>query len=185
MLDVYVSLVVSPLYKGFCAYFNLGEKWKLVLSGLTDLQTKIFRFANSVNIAKAVTSVLTDLIITVGYFLHRNCMRLQILIMKISCLDPLQWLNNCVGRKNYFTFLALMTTSLLWVCKVTLCIIQPLIIQYLLNYFIFCIVACHWNWSRHCCSCYMLHQQEFRENYSRQAWEWLTSSCLCYHCRKF
>ena len=90
-----------------------------MLSGLTDLQTKIFRFANSVNIAKAVTSVLTDLIITVGYFLHRNCMRLQILIMKISCLDPRQWLNNCVGRKNYFTFLALMTTSLLWVCKVT------------------------------------------------------------------
>ncbi|KAF8653970.1 hypothetical protein HU200_062110 [Digitaria exilis] len=32
----------------------------------------------------------------------------------ISCLDPRQWLNNCVGRKNYFTFLALMTTSLLW-----------------------------------------------------------------------
>ncbi|KAG2580615.1 hypothetical protein PVAP13_6NG359000 [Panicum virgatum] len=25
-----------------------------------------------------------------------------------------EWLNNCVGRKNYFTFLALMTTSLLW-----------------------------------------------------------------------
>ncbi|KAG2585671.1 hypothetical protein PVAP13_6KG405500 [Panicum virgatum] len=74
----------------------------------------MLRFANSVNIAKAVTSVLTDLIITVGYFLHRNCMRLQILIMKISCLDPRQWLNNCVGRKNYFTFLALMTTSLLW-----------------------------------------------------------------------
>uniref|UniRef100_A0A0E0LXW0 S-acyltransferase n=1 Tax=Oryza punctata TaxID=4537 RepID=A0A0E0LXW0_ORYPU len=25
-----------------------------------------------------------------------------------------EWLNNCVGRKNYFTFLALMITSLLW-----------------------------------------------------------------------
>ncbi|VAI74865.1 unnamed protein product [Triticum turgidum subsp. durum] len=25
-----------------------------------------------------------------------------------------EWLNNCVGRKNYFTFFALMTTSLLW-----------------------------------------------------------------------
>ncbi|KAM0883309.1 hypothetical protein ACQ4PT_031727 [Festuca glaucescens] len=35
-----------------------------------------------------------------------------------KCVDGFdhhcRWLNNCVGRKNYFTFIALMTTSLLW-----------------------------------------------------------------------
>uniref|UniRef100_J3MV78 S-acyltransferase n=1 Tax=Oryza brachyantha TaxID=4533 RepID=J3MV78_ORYBR len=35
-----------------------------------------------------------------------------------KCVDGFdhhcRWLNNCVGRKNYFTFLALMITSLLW-----------------------------------------------------------------------
>lgn len=38
----------------------------LVLSGLADLQRKNFRFGNSVNTAEVVTSVWTDLIITVG-----------------------------------------------------------------------------------------------------------------------
>ena len=27
-----------------------------------------------------------------------------------------QWLNNCVGRKNYLTFISLMASSLIWVC---------------------------------------------------------------------
>ncbi|KAK3122393.1 hypothetical protein QOZ80_8BG0668990 [Eleusine coracana subsp. coracana] len=35
-----------------------------------------------------------------------------------KCVDGFdhhcRWLNNCVGRKNYFTFIALMITSLLW-----------------------------------------------------------------------
>jgi palmitoyltransferase len=28
----------------------------------------------------------------------------------------LQWLNNCVGYKNYVTFISLMATGLAWVC---------------------------------------------------------------------
>lgn len=28
----------------------------------------------------------------------------------------MQWLNNCVGRKNYATFICLMASSLVWVC---------------------------------------------------------------------
>ena len=119
MLDLYVPFVVSHCIRGFVHISTWVKSENLCCQVLLIYKEIFFRFANSVNIAKVVTSVLTDLIITVGYFLHRNCMRLQILIMKISCLDPLQWLNNCVGRKNYFTFLALMTTSLLWVCKVT------------------------------------------------------------------
>lgn len=32
-----------------------------------------------------------------------------------SLSDALQWLNNCVGRKNYVTFISLMGFSLVWV----------------------------------------------------------------------
>lgn len=37
---------------------------------------------------------------------------------EINCIMflLLQWLNNCVGRKNYVTFISLMATSVIWVC---------------------------------------------------------------------
>ncbi|MQL93958.1 hypothetical protein Taro_026610 [Colocasia esculenta] len=56
-------------------------------------------FGDLVNTAEVVTNVLMDLIIIAGF-------------EKIS--PRVQWLNNCVGRKNYITFLSLMAMSLVW-----------------------------------------------------------------------
>ncbi|XP_047269074.1 probable protein S-acyltransferase 19 isoform X3 [Capsicum annuum] len=57
----------------------------------------MLRCASSVSIVEAVINVLMDLIIIVGYTSQSS-----------------MWLNNCVGRKNYITFISLMATSLVW-----------------------------------------------------------------------
>ena len=47
-----------------------------------------------------------------------TCLSLLSISIKIiitGSLFPVQWLNNCVGRKNYSTFLSLMAASLIWV----------------------------------------------------------------------
>ena len=65
-------LILSQQVLSVLIATQLGSEGKLVLSALADLERWFFRFANSVSIAEVVTSVWMDLIITVGYFLHRN-----------------------------------------------------------------------------------------------------------------
>uniref|UniRef100_A0A453RRD7 S-acyltransferase n=2 Tax=Aegilops tauschii TaxID=37682 RepID=A0A453RRD7_AEGTS len=56
-----------------------------------------------------------------AFFVKEDCRKSDDSENQVDAEDALfctlcnaEWLNNCVGRKNYFTFFALMTTSLLW-----------------------------------------------------------------------
>lgn len=82
------------------------------------------RWENTVNTADVVINVWTDLIIIVGYrsvpsfFFSFGSKVFDLIFFLFSphmWLFLMQWLNNCVGQKNYVTFISLMATSLIWV----------------------------------------------------------------------
>jgi hypothetical protein len=77
------------------------------------------RYANSANIAEVVTNALMDLIITAGWVLDAHPCPFRSFLLLQYCwwniCSMMQWLNNCVGKKNYITFVSLMATSLVWV----------------------------------------------------------------------
>lgn len=116
----------------------------------------------------------------------------------------MQWLNNCVGRKNYITFVCLMAVSLLWVrfnypdaCLNILLhfslirlhftyyysfLLTRVVLWCLLAHAFVCLCSAHfWVWSWHCCPCSMLcWEKSYRTPDFWEAWRWIYSSSICY-----
>lgn len=115
-------------------------------------------------------------------YLYNTFFLFCLLILVYCLVIYMQWLNNCVGRKNYVTFVCLMAVSLVWVKINSRCIsglflsidlyLASLFSSNIVIYSWFmmftswhlyfaCLSLAHfWGWSWHSCPCSMLRREK-------------------------